>query len=94
MKILTASALIGVALVLSACGDDPQVVTDRANREFRDALPDGCTIKYLGKLDRGNTMNAIPMVAVICEGRKTTTTSYLYTSGKHTYPAATIAIGD
>lgn len=94
MKTLNLGLVITAALLLSGCGGDPpHEINDRANRQFRHDLPEGCTIKYLGKLDRGNITD-IPMVAVICEGRKVTSTSYLYSSGKYTYPAVTFAISE
>jgi hypothetical protein len=47
---------------------------------------------YLGEYK--DTWNTIPVVAVICDGRKVTTTSESYKVGKHTENAIGIVIND
>lgn len=87
--------LAGIALALGACAPDaPEVIDQRANEEFRDTLPEGCKVHYLGELNRGTGTGQIPMVAVVCQGKRTTSVSTVNRTGKTTRPFISVTVED
>ncbi len=76
------------ALALASCNSPESIAESRTNVEAR--LPEGCTVTYAGELQ--TRTRDLPVVVVICDGRRTTTTTATYRSGKVTRPVTTVEI--
>lgn len=74
--------LILCTLTLTACDGN----SDEERAAIKARLPAGCSIQYLGNF------SGVRTVLVLCDGKKTATTSTYRSSGKTHYDEAAVAI--
>ena len=96
--VLTNGVLVGMVIGLSGCQRslaEANQYQQASAKMIEEKLPEGCSLKYLGKMDVGNKFEVlVPVIAVRCIGSDVVTTSDIRQNGKFQESEITVTIQD